>query len=71
MAIPDEFRGIKFHSWLDVFLEYALILAKSSNVQDAYDIISIASGANVFYHSPECMFLIHVCWFSRSPFPIG
>jgi hypothetical protein len=65
MPIPDEFRGIKFHAWLDIFLEYALTLARESKIQAAYEIILSASSANVFYHSPPCDFLIHVCWFSK------
>lgn len=63
--IPDEFRAIKFQSWLDIFLEYALTLAKCGRVQAAYEAIISASNANVFYHSSQCMFLIHVCWFSQ------
>ena len=63
--IPDEFRAIKFQSWLDIFLEYALTLAKCGRIQAAYAAIISASNANVFYHSSQRMFLIHVCWFSQ------
>lgn len=65
IPIPDEFRGIKFDAWLDIFLAYALKLARESKIQAAYEIILSASSANVFYHSPPCLFLIHVCWFSK------
>lgn len=64
-SIPDEFRAMKFQSWLDIFLEYALTLAKCDNVKAAYEVILSASNANVFYHSSQCMFIIHVCWFSQ------
>lgn len=60
-----EFRGIKYDSWLDILLEYALTLALSNDMQGGYEIISSALNANVFHHSPHSMFLIHVCWFSK------
>lgn len=63
--MPDEFRGIPFHVWLDIFLEYAMALAQSGDNQSAYEVLASASSANVFYHFPDSMFLIHVCWFSK------
>lgn len=63
MLVPDEFCGIHFVAWLDVFLEYSLTLAKCNYMQAAYDIISSTLNANIFYHSPDSVFLIHVCWF--------
>lgn len=56
---------MKFDRWLDIFLEYALMLALSSDVQGGYEIISSALNVNVFCHSPDSIFLIHVCWFSK------
>ena len=63
--MPNEFRGISFHVWLDIFLEYAIALAQSGDRRQAYDVVTSASNANVFYHSPDSMFLIHVSWFSK------
>ena len=63
--IPTKFRTITFDAWLDIFLEYALMLALKNEAQNGYEIISSALNANVFYHSPDSMFLIHVCWFSE------
>ncbi|KAI9821550.1 MAG: transcription factor TFIIIC subunit tfc4 [Phylliscum demangeonii] len=60
--VPTSFRGIDFTEWLDIFLRYALGLAKEGDGSSAYDVISAAHDANVFYHSPDAVFLIHVCW---------
>ncbi|KAI4237344.1 MAG: hypothetical protein LQ349_001916 [Xanthoria aureola] len=64
-AVPaGDYRGIPFSSWLDLMLEYALLAARSHNSTKAYEILKIADDANVFYCSPDSMFLIHVCWFT-------
>lgn len=63
--IPDDYHSIPFHSWLDVFLQYALLLAQNGDVESSYELVATASHGNVFYHSPDSMFLIHVCWFSK------
>ena len=60
--IPTSYRDISFAEWLDVFLKYALCLSRRGDTIGAYDIISAAYDANVFYHSSEFVFLIHVCW---------
>ena len=44
-----------------------MTLAQSGNILSSYDVIDAAFHANVFYHSPESLFLIHVCWFSKYP----
>ncbi|KAL8797603.1 MAG: hypothetical protein Q9182_007190 [Xanthomendoza sp. 2 TL-2023] len=59
-----DYHGIPFSSWLDLMLEYAILAARSHNIAKAYEILKIADGANVFYCSPESMFLVHVCWFT-------
>lgn len=61
-SIPADFRGISFKSWLDIFLEYAICLAKEGNDRESYEICESARDAIVFYHKREDMFLIHVCW---------
>ncbi|KAL8900715.1 MAG: hypothetical protein Q9192_000916 [Flavoplaca navasiana] len=55
-----DYRGIPLSSWLDLMLEYALLAAWLHNSVKAYEILKIADDANVFYCSPESMFLIHV-----------
>ena len=63
--VPEDYCGIAFHVWLDVFLDYAVVLAQGGDIKSAYEIIATAFHANVFFHSPESQNLIHVCWFSR------
>ena len=41
------------------------MLACDDDIISAYEVLSAAYDANVFFHSPDCMFYIHVCWFSE------
>lgn len=66
VIIPEEFNGISFEDWLDVFLEHGLSLVQEGDIKSAYETIAAAFHANIFYHSPEALFSIHVCWFSKS-----
>lgn len=50
--------------WLDIFLEYAIYLAQNGDIEGAYETITAATDASVFYHDHQFMYLIHVCWFS-------
>ncbi|KAI9678836.1 MAG: transcription factor TFIIIC subunit tfc4 [Caeruleum heppii] len=59
---PKDYRGISFDGWLDVFLQYALCLARRGESTEAYEILTAAYDANIFYHSHERCFLIHICW---------
>ncbi|KAF4625560.1 hypothetical protein G7Y89_g12606 [Cudoniella acicularis] len=59
-GIPTGYRGIPFQTWLDIFLEYAICLAKNDRSQQAYDICEAAKDAIVFNHSKEHMFMIHM-----------
>ncbi|KAL8687774.1 MAG: hypothetical protein Q9218_006150 [Villophora microphyllina] len=63
-VVPGDHRGIHFSSWLDLILEYAVLLARSANSEKAYSVLKIANDANVFYSSLDSMFLLHVCWFA-------
>lgn len=60
--VPENYRGISFATWLDIFLDYALCLVRYGRHQEAYEICEAAKDAIVFYHCREDMFLIHVCW---------
>ncbi|KAL8650939.1 MAG: hypothetical protein Q9210_003528 [Variospora velana] len=62
--LAGDFRGIPLVSWLDLILEYAVLLTRSQNVEEAYDVVNVAKCANVFYCSVDPMFLIHTCWFT-------
>ncbi|KAL8722382.1 MAG: hypothetical protein Q9225_001113 [Loekoesia sp. 1 TL-2023] len=63
-AIAGDFRGIPLSAWLDLMLEYAMLLAHSQDFDKAYEILDVANHANIFYSSPDSMFLIHLCWFT-------
>ncbi|RKF80761.1 Transcription factor tau subunit sfc4 [Golovinomyces cichoracearum] len=62
IEIPKDYRGISFSTWLDIFLEYALCLARNGNAHESYEICEAAKDAIIFYHSREDMFLIIVAW---------
>ncbi|KAF6230208.1 hypothetical protein HO133_004547 [Letharia lupina] len=64
IVIPGDYCRIPFDCWLEIFLAYALTLAHGGNILSSYEIIAAAFHANVFYHSPESLFCIHVCWFT-------
>ena len=56
--------GVLFTDWLEVFLESGLELAKHRKIKSAYENIASALSANVFYHAPDALLSIHVCWLS-------
>jgi general transcription factor 3C polypeptide 3 (transcription factor C subunit 4) len=66
LEIPADYRGISFSTWLDIFLDYAMCLARIGKAKESYEICEAAKDAIVFYHSREDMFLIHVAWCSKS-----
>jgi general transcription factor 3C polypeptide 3 (transcription factor C subunit 4) len=65
-TVPTDYRGIPFEDWLDVFLEHALVLAKMGQdykVQ-SYTTINAAIDCVVWFHQPESMVQIYVCYFT-------
>ncbi|KAK2734615.1 transcription factor TFIIIC subunit tfc4 [Onygenales sp. PD_40] len=63
-SIPNEYHSISFDQWLDIFLEYALILAGQGQSEEAYDTLSAAADASIWYHSKPSTFQIYTCWFT-------
>lgn len=63
-AIPTDYHGIQFDGWLDIFLQYALIVAGQGEPEEAYDTLAAAADASVWYHSKRSTRLIHICWFT-------
>ncbi|KAJ5921729.1 Tetratricopeptide-like helical [Penicillium verhagenii] len=61
-AIPDEYYGIPFDEWLDLFLQYALTLTSQGEHEEAYSALDSASVASIWFHSKPKSRLIHVCW---------
>ncbi|KAK2765329.1 transcription factor TFIIIC subunit tfc4 [Arachnomyces sp. PD_36] len=64
LEIPNDYHNISFDEWLDVFLEYSLILAGQGDVEDTNDALAAASDASIWHHSKESMLRIHICWFT-------
>jgi general transcription factor 3C polypeptide 3 (transcription factor C subunit 4) len=64
----NDYRGIPFHIWLDIFMEYALCLAKNGQKEESYEIVQAAKDARPFYAFRDNRFLIHLCWCSKSLF---
>ena len=60
-----EYCNIAFNHWLDIFLEYAVVLAIGGHKVQAYEIIISATEAKVFHDSKDFMFLIHITWSSE------
>ncbi|KAI1942976.1 transcription factor TFIIIC subunit tfc4 [Ophidiomyces ophidiicola] len=63
--IPTDYHGIAFDAWLDIFLEYSLVLAGQGSAEEAFDSLSAAAHANVWYYSKPSTRQIYVCWFSE------
>ncbi|OAX83651.1 hypothetical protein ACJ72_01982 [Emergomyces africanus] len=63
-TIPNDYHSISFEHWLDIFLEYALVLAGQGQSEEAYDTISAAADASIWYHSKPSKFRIYTCWFT-------
>ena len=55
-----QFHGLDFDTWLYVFMQYAICLTKYEDVQDAYDVLTAAKDANVFFHDSKKRFIVHV-----------
>jgi general transcription factor 3C polypeptide 3 (transcription factor C subunit 4) len=65
LQLPSVYQDIDMKEWLDIFLEYALCLAKDNIVEEAYQVCAWARSSFVFSRSREDMFLIHIAWCSR------
>ncbi|KAJ2895518.1 hypothetical protein MKZ38_006393 [Zalerion maritima] len=58
----DDYLGIPFRDWLNLFLEYALNLARSGLSHDAYQVCESARDSIIFLQSQEDLLLIHTVW---------
>ncbi|KAE8148515.1 TPR-like protein [Aspergillus avenaceus] len=63
-AVPTDYHGISFDEWLDLFLQYSLVVAGQGEPEEAYDSLAAAADASIWYHSKPSTRLIHVCWFT-------
>lgn len=51
LTSKEEFRGLTYDQWFELFMEYALAVARYENPNDANSIIDSAKNVNVFYHN--------------------
>lgn len=69
---PPDYRDIPFTTWLDIFLQYAIIcprlpLAEFPNTRrDAYNIITSAIQCVIWWHDPAAQFQIHTCYLATT-----
>ncbi|KAK5664280.1 hypothetical protein OQA88_498 [Cercophora sp. LCS_1] len=61
--LPKDHRGIPFHKWLDIFLEYAFTLVRQGKQREAYGICHAARDS-IIWSEVDNTFLIHVAWAS-------
>ncbi|GMG10448.1 unnamed protein product [Aspergillus oryzae] len=52
-AIPTDYHGITFDEWLDLFLQYALVVAGQGEPEEAYDSLAAAADATMDYTIPD------------------
>ncbi|KAI0202148.1 hypothetical protein F4808DRAFT_422090 [Astrocystis sublimbata] len=57
-----SYRGVSFNEWLNLFLEYAVSLARQERIVESYQVCESARDAEVFAKNREDMFLIHITW---------
>jgi len=60
--IPTTYREIPFTAWLDIFLEYALVLANNGNQTRCYNTITATLDCAVWHHDPNAQLLIHTTY---------
>ncbi|KAI6598929.1 hypothetical protein MCOR08_006065 [Pyricularia oryzae] len=68
-AVPQkierqEHRGIPFNDWLDLFLEYAISLARQQRIGEAYAVCQSARDSIVYGKAKDSLMLIHLAWAS-------
>ena len=65
VVIPTDYRGIQFSDWLDILLQYAILLSHKGAPDEAYALAEKTYEANVFHYWKEAAFCCHVAWFSK------
>lgn len=65
---PSDFHSIDFSDWLNVFLEYALVVANDSSFpvasrrESSYRLVNHTLRCAIYRHSPKALHLAHVTW---------
>ncbi|KAL9085982.1 MAG: hypothetical protein Q9165_007344 [Trypethelium subeluteriae] len=60
--LPDDYCGISWDAWLELFCQYALQLAKLQDVEACYSALTATIDSTVFQKNDEYMRIVHVCW---------
>ncbi|CAG7926122.1 unnamed protein product [Penicillium olsonii] len=63
-TVPTDYHGIPFDEWLDIFMEYSLVVTEQGEPDEAYETLESAAIASIWFHSKPKLRMIHVCWFS-------
>lgn len=65
-AIPTEYCGIPFDTWLDIFLEQAFTLTKLGEDfrGHCYETIMAVLDCTIWYHNPQSLLKTYVCFFT-------
>ena len=55
-TIPEDFYGVHFDKWVEVFCRYALLLAREGAEDRCFNVLDVAMRSNVFYktHKYAC-----------------
>lgn len=64
---PDEYCGIRFAAWLDIFLELAVLHANSASPDgqtECYKLINACLDCSIYHHDDRAMIQIHACYLS-------
>jgi len=61
----QDYQGISFDDWLDLFLDYAIYLAVSGQHEESYRVCEAARDCTVFTASADYAFQIYLTWSGR------
>ena len=67
---PSDFHSIDFSDWLDIFLEYSLLLSNATSLPSAsrkessYNLIKTLLRCSLYRHSQPFLLQIHTTWLS-------
>ena len=57
----QDFYGVHFDRWLDVFGRYALLLGRNGEKERCFSVLDVALQSNVFYRNEEYHYQIELC----------
>ncbi|KAF1977145.1 TPR-like protein [Bimuria novae-zelandiae CBS 107.79] len=60
-TVPEEFHGVHFDKWAEVFCRYALLLAREGAEERCFNVLDVALQSNVFYKSQRYTCDIELC----------